>query len=42
MSVSRTTLRLITLLLLLAGLLLLRKPVFGQTNVTSPKIRETK
>jgi hypothetical protein len=30
MSESRTTLRLITLLFLLAGVLLLRKPVFGQ------------
>jgi hypothetical protein len=39
MSVSRTTLRLITLLFLLAGVLLLRKPIFGQTNVTSPQIR---
>ncbi len=41
MSASRTTLRLITLLFLLAGVLLLRKPVFGQTNVTSPQIRVT-
>jgi hypothetical protein len=39
MSASSTTLRLITLLFLLAGILLLRKPVFGQTNVTSPQIR---
>ncbi len=39
MSASRTALRLITLLFLLAGVLLLRKPVFGQTNVTSPQIR---
>jgi hypothetical protein len=39
MSESRTTLRLITLLFLLAGVLLLRKPVFGQTNVTSPQIQ---
>jgi hypothetical protein len=31
MSTSRTTLRLITILFLLAGILLLRKPVFGQT-----------
>ena len=30
MSASCTTLRLITLLFLLAGVLLLRKPVFGQ------------
>ena len=37
MSLSRTTLRLITVLFLLAGILLLRKPVFGQTNVTSPR-----
>ena len=39
MSASSTTLRLITLLFLLAGILLLRKPVFGQTNLTSPQIR---
>jgi hypothetical protein len=39
MSTSSTTLRLITLLFLLAGLLLLRKPVFGQTNIPSPQIR---
>jgi hypothetical protein len=39
MSASHTTLRLITLLFLLAGILLLRKPVFGQTNLTSPQIR---
>jgi hypothetical protein len=38
MSASRTTLRLITVLFLLAGVLLL-KPVFGQANVTSPQIR---
>ena len=37
MSVSRTTLRLITLLLLLAGLLLLRKPVFGEATPAAPK-----
>jgi hypothetical protein len=30
MTTSRTALRLITLLFLLAGILLLRKPVFGQ------------
>jgi hypothetical protein len=30
MTASRTTLRLITLLFLLAGILLLRKPVLGQ------------
>jgi hypothetical protein len=30
MSTSRTALRLITILFLLAGILLLRKPVFGQ------------
>ena len=35
MSTSSTTLRLITLLFLLAGILLLRKPVFGQTSLTS-------
>jgi hypothetical protein len=39
MSASRTTLRLITVLFLLAGILLLRKPVFGQTTVSSPQIR---
>jgi hypothetical protein len=39
MSASHTTLRLITILFLLAGILLLRKPVFGQTNVISPQIR---
>ena len=39
MSESRTTLRLITVLFLLAGILLLRKPLFGQTNVTSQPIR---
>jgi hypothetical protein len=35
MSTSRTTLRLITLLFLLAGLLLLRKPAFGQAVTTA-------
>jgi pimeloyl-ACP methyl ester carboxylesterase len=35
MSASSTTLRLITVLFLLAGILLLRKPVFGQT-ITAP------
>jgi hypothetical protein len=39
MSTSNTTLRLITVLFLLAGILLLRKPVFGQTKVPSPQIR---
>jgi hypothetical protein len=39
MSASRTTLRLITVLFLLAGILLLRKPVFGQTIAASPQIR---
>jgi len=39
MTASRTTLRLLTLLFLLAGILLLRKPVFGQTSVPSPQIR---
>jgi hypothetical protein len=39
MSASRTILRLITVLFLLAGVLLLRKPVFGQTNVNPPQIR---
>jgi pimeloyl-ACP methyl ester carboxylesterase len=36
MSASRTTLRLITLLFLLAGVLLLRKPVFGQAIPAAP------
>src|SRR5271156_1344551 len=36
MSASRTTLRLITLLFLLAGILLLRKPVFGQALTAAP------
>jgi hypothetical protein len=36
MSASRTTLRLITLLFLLAGLLLLRKPVFGEAIPAAP------
>ena len=36
MSASRTTLRLITLLFLLAGILLLRKPVFGQSVTAAP------
>jgi hypothetical protein len=36
MSTSRTTLRLITILFLLAGILLLRKPVFGQTTTAAP------
>ena len=39
MSASHTTLRLITVLFLLAGILLLRKPVFGQTNAPSPQIQ---
>jgi hypothetical protein len=39
MSASCTTLRLITLLFLLAAILLLRKPLFGQTNLTPPQIR---
>jgi hypothetical protein len=39
MSASSTTLRLITLLFLLAGILLLRRPLFGQTNLTPPQIR---
>jgi hypothetical protein len=39
MPASHTILRLITVLFLLAGVRLLRKPVFGQTNVTSPQIR---
>jgi hypothetical protein len=36
MSASRTTLRLITLFFLLAGVLLLRKPVFGQAIAAAP------
>jgi hypothetical protein len=36
MSASRTALRLITLLFLLAGVLLLRKPVFGQPIPATP------
>jgi len=36
MSLTRTALRLITLLLLLAGILLLRKPVFGETITAAP------
>jgi hypothetical protein len=36
MSLSRTTLRLITVLFLLAGILLLRKPVFGETIPATP------
>jgi hypothetical protein len=38
MSASCTTLRLITLLFLLAAILLLRKPLFGQTNLNPPQI----
>jgi hypothetical protein len=36
MSLSRTSLRLITVLFLLAGILLLRKPVFGQAITAAP------
>jgi pimeloyl-ACP methyl ester carboxylesterase len=36
MSTSRATVRLITILFLLAGILLLRKPVFGQAITTAP------
>jgi hypothetical protein len=36
MSASNTTLRLITVLFILAGILLLRKPVFGQAITTAP------
>jgi hypothetical protein len=36
MSTSRTALRLITILFLLAGILLLRKPVFGQAITAAP------
>ena len=36
MSVSRTALRLIALLFHLAGVLLLRKPVFGQSVTAAP------
>jgi hypothetical protein len=39
MTASCTTLRLITILFLLAGILLLRKPLFGQTNLTQPQVR---
>ena len=39
MSASCTALRLITLLFLLAGILLLRKPVFGQTKSTSRQVQ---
>jgi hypothetical protein len=35
-TISRTTLRLLALLFLLAGLLLLRKPLFGQSAVSLP------
>jgi hypothetical protein len=36
MSASNTTLRLITVLFILAGILLLRKPVFGQAPAAAP------
>jgi hypothetical protein len=36
MSISRTALRLVALLLLLAGILLLRKPVFGEVIPAAP------
>jgi hypothetical protein len=36
MTTSRTALRIITLLFLLAGILLLRKPVFGQPITAMP------
>ena len=36
MSTTRTVTRIITVLFLLAGLLLLRKPVFGQTIIAAP------
>ena len=36
MSTMRTITRIITVLFLLAGLLLLRKPVFGQTIIVAP------
>jgi hypothetical protein len=39
MTTSRTTSRVIIILLFLAGLLLLRKPVFGQTLPTVPACR---
>jgi hypothetical protein len=38
MSLSNTTLRLITVLFLLAGILLLRKPVFGETITATPSV----
>jgi hypothetical protein len=37
MSASNTTLRLLTVLFILAGILLLRKPVFGQTVTATPR-----
>jgi hypothetical protein len=36
MSTTRAITRIITVLFLLAGLLLLRKPVFGQTIIAAP------
>jgi hypothetical protein len=36
MTTSRTTSRLIIILLFLAGLLLLRKPLFGEVITTAP------
>ena len=39
MSTSLIALRLITLFLLLAGILLLRKPVFGQSVTAAPTLQ---
>jgi hypothetical protein len=39
MSVSLIALRLVTFFLLLAGILLLRKPVFGQSVTAAPALR---
>jgi hypothetical protein len=36
MTTSRTTLRIITLILFLAGLMLLQKPIFSQTITAAP------
>jgi hypothetical protein len=41
MTTPRTTSRLIILLLFLAGLLLLRKPVFGQDVIATPVYTST-
>lgn len=41
MSLSRIILRLLTLFFLLAGILLLRKPVFGQSVTAPPQLSST-